>query len=139
MPLLLPAVANELRWSKTESGTVLSSFFWGYTVTQVFGGYFSDQIGGQRVIFVAAIIWSLITFWMPELLLMTSHQWTYSIPFIVLIRIIHGASQGVHFPSMISITSQVNNHFSHGFFFKLFTPELAYNNFRFHSTEFKLW
>lgn len=36
MPLLLPAVASELRWSKTESGTVLSSFFWGYTVTQVF-------------------------------------------------------------------------------------------------------
>lgn len=35
MPLLLPAVASELKWSKTESGTVLSSFFWGYTVTQV--------------------------------------------------------------------------------------------------------
>lgn len=32
---LLPAVAKELNWSKTESGTVLSSFFWGYTVTQV--------------------------------------------------------------------------------------------------------
>lgn len=36
MPLLLPAVASELRWSKTESGIVLSSFFWGYTVTQVY-------------------------------------------------------------------------------------------------------
>lgn len=35
MPLLTPAVSTELRWSKTESGTVLSSFFWGYTVTQV--------------------------------------------------------------------------------------------------------
>lgn len=35
MPLLTPAVSSELRWSKTESGTVLSSFFWGYTVTQV--------------------------------------------------------------------------------------------------------
>lgn len=35
MPLLTPAVANEFRWSKTESGTVLSSFFWGYTITQV--------------------------------------------------------------------------------------------------------
>lgn len=35
MPLLLPAIATDLKWSKTESGTVLSSFFWGYTVTQV--------------------------------------------------------------------------------------------------------
>lgn len=35
MPLVLPAVSSEFRWSKTESGTVLSSFFWGYTITQV--------------------------------------------------------------------------------------------------------
>lgn len=35
MPLLVPAVAAEMKWSKTDSGTVLSSFFWGYTLTQV--------------------------------------------------------------------------------------------------------
>lgn len=35
MPLLVPSVAAELKWSKTDSGTVLSSFFWGYTLTQV--------------------------------------------------------------------------------------------------------
>lgn len=35
MPLLVPAVAAEQKWSKTDSGTVLSSFFWGYTLTQV--------------------------------------------------------------------------------------------------------
>lgn len=74
---------------------------------QVLGGYFSDRMGGQRVIFVAAIGWSLITFWMPELLVLTPRQWYYTIPFIVTIRILNGAFQGVHFPSMISITSQV--------------------------------
>lgn len=47
MPLLLPAVASELRWSKTESGTVLSSFFWGYTVTQV---RWTNVIAGYMVI-----------------------------------------------------------------------------------------
>jgi sugar phosphate permease len=35
MPLLVPTVAAEKNWSKTDSGTVLSSFFWGYTLTQV--------------------------------------------------------------------------------------------------------
>lgn len=35
MPLLVPSVAAELKWTKTDSGTVLSSFFWGYTLTQV--------------------------------------------------------------------------------------------------------
>lgn len=48
---------------------------------------------------------------MPNLLLLTSRQWSYSITFIVTIRILNGAVQGVHFPSMISITSQVNGHF----------------------------
>lgn len=76
-------------------------------VLQVLGGYFSDRIGGQRVIFVAAIGWSLITFWMPELLALAPQKWYYSIPFIVTVRILNGAFQGVHFPSMSSITSQV--------------------------------
>lgn len=78
-----------------------------YCLLQVLGGYFSDRVGGQRVIFLAAVAWSLITFWMPNLLLLTPKSWSYSIPFVVAIRIINGACQGVHFPSMISITSQV--------------------------------
>lgn len=65
-------------------------------------------MGGQRVIFVSAIGWSLITFWMPELLSMTPRSWYYSIPFIVTVRILNGALQGVHFPSMSSITSHVS-------------------------------
>ena len=35
MPLVSPVVAKDLSWSKTEAGTVLSSFFWGYALTQV--------------------------------------------------------------------------------------------------------
>lgn len=42
MPLLVPAVAAEMKWSKTDSGTVLSSFFWGYTLTQVSGKDISE-------------------------------------------------------------------------------------------------
>lgn len=108
MPLLVPAVAAEKRWSKTDSGTVLSSFFWGYTLTQVLGGYFSDRYGGQRVILYAAMGWSAITFLMPTIIdvaaLKATHSW--SIPLIVLVRITNGACQGVHFPAMMSVVSQ---------------------------------
>lgn len=38
---------------------------------------------------------------------MTPRQWYYNIPFIVTIRVLNGALQGVHFPSMMAITSQV--------------------------------
>lgn len=43
MPLVAPSIAKNLEWSKTEVGTVLSSFFWGYTLTQILGGYLSDR------------------------------------------------------------------------------------------------
>jgi len=125
MPLLIPSVAEELKWSKTDSGTVLSSFFWGYTLTQILGGYFSDRLGGQRVIFLAAVAWSLITIWMPNILLLTPKTWSYSIPFIVTVRIINGACQGVHFPSMISITSQNLSSSERTSFFSLLTSGSA--------------
>lgn len=66
------------------------------------------------MIFLAAIAWAIITILMPNLLLLMPRSWAYSLPFIVTVRIIHGAFQGVHFPSMISITSQVIE-FNHQF------------------------
>lgn len=123
MPLLIPTISKEKNWSKTNSGTVLSSFFWGYTLTQVFGGYLSDKYGGQRVILVAAIFWSLITFFMSNII-----SWapkSYSIPFIVCIRIINGALQGVHFPAMISITSQNLGSTERASFFSILTSGSA--------------
>lgn len=110
MPLLVPAVAAAQKWSKTDSGTVLSSFFWGYTLTQVMGGYFSDRFGGQRVILFAALGWSIITFLMPTIIWSAASVKSYTIPIIVTIRILNGALQGVHFPSMISLTSQVKDY-----------------------------
>jgi len=96
VPLLVPAIALERNWSKTNSGTVLSSFFWGYTLTQVIGGYLSDRIGGHKVILTAAVGGSLFTFWMPHIIRLFSAQET-SVNFIVIMRILHGAFQGMVF------------------------------------------
>lgn len=49
MPLVSPACAKSLNWSKTEVGTILSSFFWGYTLTQILGGYLSDRYVSKNV------------------------------------------------------------------------------------------
>lgn len=125
MPLLIPSIAAEHKWSKTDSGTVLSSFFWGYTLTQILGGYLSDKLGGERVIFLAGVGWSLITFWMPSIILIAPTMWNLSIPFIVVVRIINGACQGVHFPSMISVTSQNLSANERASFFSMLTAGSA--------------
>jgi ACS family sodium-dependent inorganic phosphate cotransporter-like MFS transporter 9 len=104
VPLLVPAIALERNWSKTNSGTVLSSFFWGYTLTQVVGGYLSDRIGGHKVILTAAVGWSLFTFWMPGVIRLFSAQET-SVNFVVIMRILHGAFQGMVFVELYSFVA----------------------------------
>lgn len=122
MPLLLPSVATEMKWTKTDSGIVLSSFFWGYTLTQVMGGYWSDKYGGQKVILLSAIGWSLITFWMPNIILLSTHlSANIGYGFIVFVRILNGAMQGLHFPAMISLTSQNLCHAERSSFFSILT------------------
>ena len=40
----LPAEPKEFEWSKSLQGLLLSCFFYGYILTQIIGGYFSDKV-----------------------------------------------------------------------------------------------
>ena len=93
VPLLIPVVSQEKNWSKSDSGIILSSFFWGYTLTQVASGYISDKIGGQRVLWISALGWSATTFLMPEIIEFFSGDGT-SILLVAAVRMINGAFQG---------------------------------------------
>lgn len=126
MPLLMPSIAAEKRYSKTDSGTILSSFFWGYCLSQIYGGYLSDRYGGQRIIFVSSIFWSIITIVMPNVIEITANFPAFSLPFIVFVRIVNGAMQGVYFPAMISITSQNLSESERGNFFSILTSGSAF-------------
>lgn len=43
VPICAVALSAHFGWDKKQSGVVLSSFFWGYCLTQVIGGHISDQ------------------------------------------------------------------------------------------------
>jgi len=89
----MPTISKEKQWSKADSGIILSSFFWGYTLTQVASGYISDRIGGQKVLYISALGWSVTTFLMPEIIKFFSKNET-SILMVAAVRMINGAFQG---------------------------------------------
>lgn len=72
---------------------MLSSFFWGYTMTQFFGGYMSDRVGGERVLLVAACLWSTLTFFTPLIIQMILDKYT-TMYVVVVARVLLGFSQG---------------------------------------------
>lgn len=45
----------------------MSAFFWGYMPAQVVGGYLSDKYGGEVILGLAAVVWSLLTLAVPFL------------------------------------------------------------------------
>ncbi|XP_019065192.1 solute carrier family 17 member 9 isoform X4 [Fukomys damarensis] len=67
MPVCAVAMSQDFGWDKKEAGMVLSSFFWGYCLTQVVGGHLGDRIGGEKVILLSATTWGFVTVATPML------------------------------------------------------------------------
>uniref|UniRef100_A0A674MDZ6 Solute carrier family 17 member 9b n=1 Tax=Takifugu rubripes TaxID=31033 RepID=A0A674MDZ6_TAKRU len=102
MPICAVSLAEKFSWSKKESGMVLGSFFWGYCFTQVFGGYVSDRVGGEKVLLLSAAAWGSLTAFTPIL----AHICSQPIFSMTLSRFLMGLLQGVHYPSLASLCSQ---------------------------------
>uniref|UniRef100_A0A0N5AW75 MFS domain-containing protein n=1 Tax=Syphacia muris TaxID=451379 RepID=A0A0N5AW75_9BILA len=126
LPLCVKAVASEYRWNKSDSGIVLSCFFWGYACTQLFAGAAADFIGGERILRVSTFFWAILTFLTPQIFDFAFHQTNYPLFIMVIIRITFGISQGFHIPSVASIVSQHLTHSEKG---KVFGICLAGSHF----------
>uniref|UniRef100_A0A8C2YMB1 Voltage-gated purine nucleotide uniporter SLC17A9 n=2 Tax=Chinchilla lanigera TaxID=34839 RepID=A0A8C2YMB1_CHILA len=102
MPVCAVAMSQDFGWNKKEAGIVLSSFFWGYCLTQVVGGHLGDRMGGERVILLSASTWGLITVATPVL----AHLSSTHLVSMAFSRILTGLLQGVYFPALTSLLSQ---------------------------------
>lgn len=60
-------MAQDFGWSPTVAGLVQSSFFYGYLVSQIPGGYFTSSVGGRRSLQLGVGLWSLSTALVPVL------------------------------------------------------------------------
>jgi Major Facilitator Superfamily len=52
-------------WDETIRGTILSSFFWGYIVTQVPSGYIATRFGATKLLFFMMLICTAATLLFP--------------------------------------------------------------------------
>ncbi|XP_031574047.1 solute carrier family 17 member 9-like [Actinia tenebrosa] len=105
MPLCMVLVAEELNWDKRESGLVLSSFFWGYLITQIPGGFLSDVYGAEKLVMWAIIGCSVTTMVIPIVTSSALSILSFASPLalVVAVRVCLGCSQGIFYPATYSI------------------------------------
>lgn len=83
----------EYQWGEREKSLVLSSFFWGYVVTQIPGGQMAKKFGGKIMLLVAITLCSLLNLLTPKFA--AFGDW----PAVACLRVVQGLCQGVIFPS----------------------------------------
>ncbi|TKR57684.1 hypothetical protein L596_030354 [Steinernema carpocapsae] len=105
LPMCATVIAQEYGWNKTDSGTVLSCFFYGYALTQLFAGTIADRYGGEKILRISTLWWIFFTFFIPQLF--DFAYWSGSpLTVLLFVRIMYGVGQGFHVPSMASIVSR---------------------------------
>ena len=87
---------DQFGWSELQVGIILGSFYFGYMITMILGGYLADKYGGKKVLGYGLLIWSLFTIITP--FFAYSGLW-----WLILIRVLMGLGEGITFPSWHSI------------------------------------
>lgn len=82
----------EYEWDEKEKSMVLSSFFWGYVVTQIPGGQMAKHFGGKIMLLVSITLCSLLCLLTPTF---AAFGWKA----VVALRVVQGLCQGCIFPS----------------------------------------
>jgi len=93
----VPLIMEEFGWDEAALGIILSSFFWGYTLLQIPGGWLADRYGGRKILGIGVLWWSFFTMITPLARTITN---------MTIVRALMGLGEGVNFPSIQSLTSR---------------------------------
>lgn len=105
MPVCASSISKQFGWNKANLGAVMGSFFWGYLTTQIIGGYMADRIGGDKVLWISGFTWGSLIFITPYIAYFNTNT-SHSVVILALARVFLGVSQGVHYPSMMSLLAK---------------------------------
>lgn len=96
MSVTIIPMAAEFGWSPEEQGRVLSSFFVGYLLTQVAGGWLAERYGGKLVLGAGVAFWSFFT-------LITPFAAAGGLLALLVARVLMGVGEGITFPSIYAL------------------------------------
>lgn len=98
--LALSQMGKDMSLDASALGIVLSSFFVGYALMQIPGGWLADKFGSRKVIVVAILFWSLFTG-------LSGAAW--SLASLLVIRFLFGIGEGAY-PS--ASTKAISDYFA---------------------------
>ncbi|KAM6355430.1 sialin isoform 3-T3 [Podargus strigoides] len=85
-------------WDADTQGWILGSFFYGYIITQIPGGYLASKIGGKMLLGFGIFGTSVFT-------LLTPLAANLGVGYLIAVRALEGLGEGVTFPAMHSMWS----------------------------------
>ncbi|TCP23736.1 sugar phosphate permease [Scopulibacillus darangshiensis] len=85
MSVAVVAIAKDFSLEPGAVGAVLSSFFAGYAIMQIPGGWLSDKFGSRKMLIVSIIFWSIFT-------VLSGLAW--SLISLLVIRFLFGIGEG---------------------------------------------
>ncbi|XP_040572757.1 sialin isoform X1 [Lepeophtheirus salmonis] len=86
----------EFRWESSTQGLILGSFFYGYIVTQIPGGFLATRFGGKRIFLIGIAATAFLTILTPILTKIGTG-------FLITTRILEGLFEGMTYPSIHAI------------------------------------
>lgn len=91
------SISKDLQLSAASTGLLLSSFFAGYALMQIPGGWLADRYGSRKILLTAIITWSIFT-------ALTGAAW--SLTSILIIRFFFGIGEGGYMPAGSKLIAQ---------------------------------
>jgi MFS family permease len=97
MSYAIVSIGKEFQLNASLIGLVLSSFFIGYAIMQIPGGWLADRLGSRKVLNGIVVVWSIFTGF-------TGSAW--SLTSLLVIRVAFGLSEGSFSPSAVKMISE---------------------------------
>lgn len=92
------AAANAVGVSQSSKGLILSTFYYGYVLSQIPGGWAAQSLGGRRILLLSFLTWSSLCALVP----LDPNR----VVILVISRLLVGVAQGFIFPSIHTILAQ---------------------------------